>query len=408
MLISPDEIKRLREDAKGAFFILDLNTIRSNYNEFLACGKAEYERFAIAYSYKTNYTPAICKTLNDLGAYSEIVSEMEFEITQRLNIPPERIIVNGPHHQKEFLQRLLDHHVVINFDSFHQLNYVKEIMIEGSPHFRSVGLRINLRMDGEISRFGFDEDPEILTSAISMLESSGCKIVSIHCHLCDSFRDAASYTERANRMLGVYEKYFGGKDIETINLGGGFFSKMPPMLQEQFQMNVPTFQEYAAALAVPFNRFFQGAARKPLLVIEPGNALVADAMDFYTAVVDVKKARGRYFALLDSSIYDVKPMRSSKNLPVSVIPGGSSDVKENRVCDMVGYTCMENDVLFRNFGGAIHPGDVVVFHNVGGYTNVLKPPFINPARPIFIRDGDDFSVACEAQTSEAILGNYIF
>ena len=44
--------------------------------------------------------------------------------------------------------------------------------------------------------------------------------------------------------------------------------------------------------------------------------------------------------------------------------------------DVVGYTCMENDVLFRGFEGAIGAGDYAVFDNVGAYTNVLRPPFI--------------------------------
>ncbi|HEV8619517.1 MAG TPA: hypothetical protein VGQ79_00665, partial [Nitrospiraceae bacterium] len=44
--------------------------------------------------------------------------------------------------------------------------------------------------------------------------------------------------------------------------------------------------------------------------------------------------------------------------------------------DIVGYTCMEHDVLFAGFEGTLAVGDYVVFDNVGAYTNVLRPPFI--------------------------------
>ena len=38
------------------------------------------------------------------------------------------------------------------------------------------------------------------------------------------------------------------------------------------------------------------------------------------------------------------------------------------------------------------PGDLLVFENVGAYTNVLRPPFILPASPILALDGDEVNV----------------
>lgn len=53
-----------------------------------------------------------------------------------------------------------------------------------------------------------------------------------------------------------------------------------------------------------------------------------------------------------------------------------------KALNMAGYTCIESDYLYRNFQGNLSKGDFVVFHNVGSYSLVMKPPFILPDVPI--------------------------
>ena len=66
-----------------------------------------------------------------------------------------------------------------------------------------------------------------------------------------------------------------------------------------------------------------------------------------------------------------------KNVPIRIFPsGGTAQKVEN--AKMVGYTCLEQDVLYRNYSGPIAAGDYILFGNVGGYSLVDKPPFIQP------------------------------
>ena len=66
-----------------------------------------------------------------------------------------------------------------------------------------------------------------------------------------------------------------------------------------------------------------------------------------------------------------------KNLPIKIFEQGDKrDGVENAT--LVGYTCLEQDVLYRNFTGSIAVGDFIEFGNVGGYSIVDKPPFIQP------------------------------
>ena len=46
--------------------------------------------------------------------------------------------------------------------------------------------------------------------------------------------------------------------------------------------------------------------------------------------------------------------------------------------DLVGYTCIEDDVVYHGFTGEISIGDKVLFQNVGAYSNTFSPQFIMP------------------------------
>ena len=55
----------------------------------------------------------------------------------------------------------------------------------------------------------------------------------------------------------------------------------------------------------------------------------------------------------------------------------------------------------------MRPGDFVVFENVGAYTVVMKPPFIQPAPAILVHDGSSsFGVAKRAERWEDLFATY--
>jgi hypothetical protein len=57
----------------------------------------------------------------------------------------------------------------------------------------------------------------------------------------------------------------------------------------------------------------------------------------------------------------------------------------------------------------LKPGDYVVFDNVGAYTNVLRPPFINPAPPILSYSSKhEVKVIRRRETTDDIFSSYSF
>lgn len=60
-------LKNIEKQYGEGFYLIDTQQFKKNYNELMNAFKEIYNNFNIAYSYKTNYTPKLCKVVNELG-----------------------------------------------------------------------------------------------------------------------------------------------------------------------------------------------------------------------------------------------------------------------------------------------------------------------------------------------------
>ena len=162
---------------------------------------------------------------------------------------------------------------------------------------------------------------------------------------------------------------------QRIDLGGGLFGKMENSLKEQFTSNIPNYQDYANAVATLFAERFSDKDNQPELIIEPGSALVGDCMKFVGTVKTIKNIRGKSFATVLGSQKNIS--MTGVNPPIEII-NMSNEQDEYKDLDFVGFTCIESDVIYRNFNGKLAINDAIVISNCGSYSLVMKPPFILP------------------------------
>lgn len=373
------QMKQLTEQIGDAFYMLESRQFRKNYLELKAEFVNIYPNFNIAYSYKTNYTPKLCRIVNELGGYAEVVSDMEMEIALRIGVEPKNIIWNGPFKNAKKVEQLLVMGGTVNIDSAYEIELIAAIAKKYPTHKLNVGVRCNFDVnDGVLSRFGFDIESEDFGRVMSLFgEHKNLYLIGLQCHF--ATRRLDTWKPRAEGMLALIDKL--GIVPEHIDLGGGLFGKMADSLKAQFDSEIPTYKHYAEAVAPVFAAHFKDTENKPLLLIEPGSALVGDCMHFASRVVNIKNVRGKSIATLLGSIYNINPTLNKKNPPIEVYSMGGEQ-KEYMDLDFGGFTCIESDYLYRHFDGKLAKGDMVVFGNVGSYSVVLKPPFILPNFPI--------------------------
>lgn len=371
-------IRDLRAEYGEAFYLLDSDQFVSNFKELKSAFKEYYPNFNIAYSYKTNYTPKLCRIVNELGGFSEVVSEMELEIALRVGVKYDRIIWNGPIKDPTILEDFLIKGGTCNVDSLEELSIIKRFVAAHTDKLINLGIRCNYDVnDGVVSRFGFDVDSSDFAEVLDYIVSTPNIIFkNLQCHFAK--RQIDYWPARAKGMIELLDRI--GIIPPRIDIGGGLFGKMADDLRAQFTSVIPAYEDYAKAVAPLFAEYFKDKPMKPELIIEPGSALVGDCMKFVGTVKTIKNVRGKWFASILGSQKNIS--MSGVNPPIEVVFMGENEEKEYSDLDMVGFTCIEGDVLYHNYCGKLAIGDAVVFGNCGSYSIVMKPPFILPNFPI--------------------------
>ena len=370
-------IKQLQAEYGEAFYLLDSAQFRKNYTELKTAFNNIYPNWNIAYSYKTNYTPKLCKIVNELGGYAEVVSEMELEIAKRVGYKMDRVIWNGPIKNVPIMEQFLLDGGTINIDCIEELEQVKDIHNRHAEKLIHVGIRCNYDVnDGVVSRFGFDIDGEDFMEAVKFTTTTkNVKLINFQCHFAK--RQIEYWPARAKGMVDLIDHL--GIIPERIDIGGGLFGKMTDSLKAQFSCEIPDYEAYAKAAAQVFADYFKNKDVKPELLIEPGSALVGDCMKFFGTVKTIKNVRGKWMAHVLGSQKNIS--MTSINPPIEVIAMGGEQ-KEYKDLDFLGFTCIEGDVLYHNYTGKLAHQDVIVISNCGSYSLVMKPPFILPNFPV--------------------------
>ena len=405
--LTKELLNQLSDEYGDAFYLLQSVTFEQNYKELTAAFKAYYPKFNIAYSYKTNYTPKLVKIVDRLGGYAEVVSDMEMEIALRSGVKPERIIWNGPVKNSEKAKVLLSAGGTVNVDSINEMQQIKALAEQNPNCIYNIGLRVNYDVgDGVLSRFGFDVDGEDFKSALKcVVGTKNIHLINLQAHFAK--RAPEFWIARTKGMLHIYDlvstKY--GLKPERLDIGGGIYGKMPDLLRNQLGIGFITYNDYAERSAKLFADYFKDAPDSPWLFIEPGTAVAGDCMRFVCKVATIKEVRGKAIATVLGSQKNIS--MSGINPPMEVISGENKQ-KQYEDLDIVGFTCIEGDVLQKNYHGPLAEGDYIAISNCGSYSLVMKPPFILPNFPVLDINGDKVDVVKKAETFDDLFHTFSF
>jgi diaminopimelate decarboxylase len=397
--VTRDEVETLARQHGDAFYLLDLERVNAAHAALLGAFRRRYADTTIAYSVKTNYTPCILARMRELGSLAEVVSELEYEIATRVGFTPGEIVVNGAVHRADFLASLLLAGVRVNLDGWSMLESLHEVSRAHPERTFGVGLRLSYPVPAAAtSRFGFTVDEPGMRGLVEWFrEHANCEVVGFHSHFCFAPYDLAAYRARIAGLAAVAQIFFPHFRLRYLDLGSGF----------RDTPDGPSFDAVAEVVAaVLADRFTAGS--RPTLLIEPGTAIVGQAMAFVCRVYDVKTVEGRTLALVDGSSHDVNTMGWRSEMAVAVLrPPGSAAGPSPATFDVVGNTAMERkDHLCTDVPGPVAAGDYLVFDAVGSYSTGMKPPFIHPCPPVVAREGGRYQLVKRRETVDDFLRTY--
>ena len=406
-ILTTDLLNSLSEVYGEAFYLLESSNFEENYKELSEAFKAYYPKFNIAYSYKTNYTPKLVQIVNRLGGYAEVVSDMEMEIALRSGVATSHIIWNGPVKNPNKVKELLLTGGTVNIDSIYEIENIRAVAEKHPDHILNLGVRCNYDVgDGVLSRFGFDVDGEDFDKVLRFIaDTPNLRLVNLQAHFAK--RAPEFWTARAEGMLKTYDKVVKkyGLKPERLDIGGGLYGKMPDSLRDQLKIGKITYDDYASRAAKLFAEHFKGDSDAPYLFIEPGSAVAGDCMRFVSRIKTVKDIRGKTIATAIGSQKNVS--MSGINPPMEIVAGGEPQKQYNDF-DIVGFTCIEGDVLQKNYNGKLAVGDYIVIGNCGSYSVVMKPPFILPNFAVLDINNENVEVIKRAETFDDLFHTFNF
>ena len=188
-LLNNDQAIALTEQFGSPLYIFHRDEFAQNYLSLLHTFQSIYPKYNIAYSYKTNYTPSICRLVKQLGGLAEVVSEMEYRLAKKLGYENKDIVYNGPIKGEGLFEHLALGGVA-NIDHLEEMKSVLCFAQEHASQTIRIAFRVNIDIaQGFISRFGLDayeeaENASELDEAFAMAkQASNIQVVGLHCHV---------------------------------------------------------------------------------------------------------------------------------------------------------------------------------------------------------------------------------
>lgn len=409
---SPEE---LMAKFGSPLFVVSENALRSLYRNFLATFSEPGVETRVAYSYKTNYLPAICAILHEEGAAAEVVSGMEYALARSLDVPPQDIIFNGPYKTRDELETALGQGALVNIDNFDELELIEQVASSLGGKSR-VGIRINFRYGpAPWTKFGFNDENGDAQAALKRIAAHPhLDFQSLHNH-CGTFQLVHDIYAKAIEALIEMAKRARDLGLEPtiVDVGGGFPSsnRLKPMydMPEGSNRKGDTLFPYAEAILGPLSKATELFGGRPTLVLEPGRAVVDSAVHLLSTVVATKDIPDRGKAAVADAGVNLVPTAYWYDHKVAAVPGkgrdeparngkanGKSKGKARRngaakdkleAVSIFGPLCMQIDVLRdRAMMAPLHVGDPLVISNVGAYCQTQSMQFIQP-RPATVLIG---------------------
>lgn len=359
---------------RSPLWVADVERFGSNLRAFAATWRSHWPRTRVAYSYKTNRLVEFLHAAELAGAGAEVACEAEYELAIAVvEIDPREIVVDGPAKSDALLASAGAGGALVLADSIAELDRA------AAAGVTRIGLRVAVEsFTGAVTRFGIA--PGEIADAARVAARLGLTVEALSTHLVSTDFDPATgrvvvswprpadEQVRAAALLARLARALNaaGHAIDVLDLGGGF----PP---------VPGVAAHARDVASALRAGgFDGT-----LLLEPGRAVVADAVDLEFTVVAVKTlADGRRCLVCDAGTNFLPGALAAP--PRIEALGARGPVSPALV---TGPLCLNVDVIHpRAELPALAPGARLVARSVGAYQQVAVTQFGEPPPPVAVRD----------------------
>jgi diaminopimelate decarboxylase len=359
----------------------------------------------VCYAMKANSNQAVIKTLAQLGAGADVVSEGELKRARAAGIPPHKIMFSGVGKTAHELALAVDEGILcVNVESEPELELLSAIA-HAKGRIAHVSLRVNPDVDARThakiatgkseNKFGIpiSHAREVYARVAKL---PGLRATGVDMHIGSQITDLAPFDD-AFALLSEFVRTLraDGHTISHLDLGGGLGI---PYRED----NEPPPHPDAYAAVVKRATRDLGCT----LIFEPGRLIVGNAGILVTRVLYLKRGETKSFVIVDAAMNDlIRPTLYEAHHDIR--PVREADPAQPRiVADVVGPVCESGDFLALDRDlPEPRPGDLLAIMSAGAYGAVQAGTYnTRPLVPeVLVREGE-WAVVRPRLEAEALIG----
>jgi diaminopimelate decarboxylase len=396
------DLKALAEEVGTPFYCYSTATLQRHYKVLdQAFNGTEH---MICYAMKANSNQAVIKTMADLGAGMDVVSEGELRRALAAGVPARKIVFSGVGKTaKEMAFALKEGIACFNVESEPELELLSAIAQRVGQR-AAVSIRVNPDVDAKThakittgkadNKFGISylRASEVYARAAAL---PNIDVAGVDMHIGSQITELAPF-EQAFKLMAelVGTLRSEGHNIRHLDIGGG--------------LGVP----YRGDNDVPPHPDEYGAMVKRVLgplglkfVLEPGRMIVGNAGILVSRVIYVKENEGKHFIIQDAAMNDlIRPtLYDAYHDIIAVDEARNAQTQE---ADVVGPVCESGDYLAKSRRlPKLEQGDLLAIMTAGAYGAVQSGTYnTRPLVPELMVNADQYAVVRPRQTYEELIG----
>jgi len=388
-------VNDLAKEFGTPLYIYDAATVRGQALILESLLDASYGRNAeITYATKAYFSLPYAKKLRDMNLGADLITIGDIRVVQKANLDPGRLHLHGNNKSAEEVKTALEWGIsAIVVDSLDELAFVESIAQEAGKKAR-IWLRItpdiqvdthkHIQTSHAASKFGVHiSDGQADRAIRQAMMSNWVELVGLHTHLGSQLRDPAVYEEAISKMYALAEK--NSLIPREFSPGGGWGVRYT----EDDPFNEPRIWIETISKLIRHECEKRGWPL-PLLVIEPGRFLVAQAgVAVYTVGSQKDTPDGQHIIAVDGGMADnprVALYSAKYTALIAERPEAANEVNTR----VVGKFCESGDVLIEE---VLLPratrGETLVIPVAGAYQLSMSSNYNFATRPtvLWLEDG---------------------
>ncbi len=398
-------------------YVFSENDIESRFEELKRDFTGKYGRCRVAYASKAFCTRGMYKLMDRSGFSIDVVSGGELKVAMSVDFPADRIEFNGNNKLPSEIEMAVDYGVErFILDGTRELPLIEEACRKYGKKVKAVvritpGVAASTHdyiITGKLdSKFGIPMEDDVLYPLIKeIIDSEYVEFHGLHMHIGSQLFTTKEYMESLEVMLTTATeiKRRLGADTHEFNLGGGFGANYVDEERKPYSFFLDPMMERIIEWSEEIGM------ERPVVAIEPGRSIVAEAGITLYTVGQIKEIKGvRKYVSIDGGMGDNIRVPLYDAVYTGVIANKADEECTDKVT-VCGKCCESGDIIIRDLmvPESVEAGDIVAVFSTGAYGYSMASNYNNNPIPavVLVKDGKS-GIMVKRQTYEQIMENQV-